>query len=50
MSEEDKQNEQAFYRELVYDLWVLFDGKLRSVKGVLIDVDTHGIPPIHLHP
>ena len=46
----EKEGEQEFYRKLVYDKWILFDGKLRAVKGVLIDIDTHGIPPIHLHP
>ena len=46
----DKEGEKEFYKKMVYDKWILFDGKLRAVKGVLIDIDTHGIPPIHLHP
>jgi hypothetical protein len=42
--------ERPYYRQLVYDHWVLFDNKLRAIKGVNIDLDLKGVKPIRFPP
>ena len=47
---EEWKSEYDYYRALIYEHWVLFDGRNRAVKGVLIDVDVSGLTPIQRHP
>ena len=42
--------EREYYRKLIYDHWIMFDGRNRKVLGVEIDIDVDGITPINLHP
>ena len=37
-------------KQLVYKFWILFDGKMRSVKGVTLDLDLSGVKPIRKQP
>ena len=46
----DKLGEKSYYEQLVYDHWVLFDNKLRAIKGVQIDLDLNGVKPIRSPP
>ena len=36
--------------ELIYRYWVLFDGKMRAIRGVELDLDLSGVKPIRLQP
>ena len=47
---EEHKGEREYYAKLVYDLWVLFDDKLRAVKGVKIDLDLGDLKPIRFAP
>ena len=47
---EKDRGERKFYVDLVYELWVLFDGKLRAIAGVEIDLDLGDAKPIRAHP
>ena len=47
---EKDRGERKFYVDLVYELWVLFDDKLRAIAGVEIDLDLGGVKPIRAHP
>ena len=47
---EDKRHLVRRFRELVYEFWVLFDGKMRAVKGVELDLDLSGLKPIRDQP
>ena len=42
--------ERDFYANLVWDLWILFDDKLRPISGVEIDLDMSGVKPLRAHP
>ena len=42
--------ERPYYESLVYDYWILFDGRLRAIKGVEIDVDLSEVKPIRMAP
>ena len=33
------KSEREFYRDLMYEFWILFDDKMRSICGVEIDLD-----------
>ena len=46
---EDK-DERGFYVDLIYDLWVLFDDKLRAIVGVEIDLNLDNVKPLRAHP
>ena len=48
--EAEDQGERAFYADLVWDLWILFDDKLRPIHGVEVDLDLSGVKPIRAHP
>ena len=43
---EKDRGERKFYVDLVYELWVLFDDKLRAIAGVEIDLDLGDVKPI----
>ena len=47
---EKDRGERKFYVDLVYELWVLFDDKLRAIAGVEIDLDLGGVKPFRAHP
>ena len=47
---EDLAGEREYYRQLVYDYWLLFDGRLRAIKGVEIDVDLSEVKPRRVAP
>ena len=47
---EKDRGERKFYVDLVYELWVLFDDKLRAIAGVEIDLDLGDVKPIRAHP
>ena len=47
---ERHKSERDFYRDLIYELWILFDDKMRSIKGVEIDLDLDHVKPIRLPP
>ena len=47
---EEKKGERQFYADLVYRLWVLFDDKLRAIKGVEVDLDLSDVKPIRFSP
>ena len=47
---EEDLDEREFYRSLVWELWILFDDKLRPIKGVEIDLDLSDVKPIRAHP
>ena len=47
---EKDRGERKFYVDLVYELWVLFDDKLRAIAGVEIDLDLGDAKPIRAHP
>ena len=47
---EDKKDEREYYADLVYKFWVLFDNKLRAIKGVEIDLDLGDVKPIRFQP
>ena len=34
----------------MWELWILFDDKLRPIKGVEIDLDLSDVKPIRAHP
>jgi len=42
LAEKDR-GERKFYVDLVYDLWILFDDKLRAIAGVEIDINLGAI-------
>ena len=42
--------ERPYYRSLVYDHWILFDGLLRAIKGVEIDIDLSAVKPKRVAP
>ena len=44
LADEDK-DERPFYRQLIYDHWVLIDDKLRAIKGVEVDIDLRDVKP-----
>ena len=46
----DTRVNETFYRDLIYELWILFDDKMRSIKGVEIDLDLDHVKPIRLSP
>ena len=37
-------------QKIIYDRWILFDGKLREIKGVKVDMDMGDTKPIRVHP
>ena len=37
-------------RRAIYDNWLLFDGEMREIKGVKVDMDMGGAKPIRVHP
>ena len=39
-----------FYRDLMFEFWILFDDKMRSICGVEIDLDLDHAKPIRLPP
>ena len=41
---------EIFYRKLIYDHWVCFDGILRPICGVEIDLDLSDVKPIRQSP
>ena len=47
---EDKKDERQFYVDLVYRFWVLFDDKLRAIKGVEVDIDLSDVKPTRFPP
>ena len=47
---EELAGEREYYRQLVYDYWILFDGRLRAIKGVEIDVDLSDVKPRRVPP
>ena len=47
---ERHRSERDFYRDLIYELWILFDDKMRSIKGVEIDLGLDHAKPIRLPP
>ena len=49
LAEEDKA-EKKFYADLIWELWILFDDKLRAIAGVEIDLDLSDVKPIRAHP
>ena len=49
LAEEDKA-ERKFYADLIWELWILFDDKLRAIAGVEIDLDLSDVKPIRAHP
>ena len=49
LSAEDA-GERQFFADLIRELWVLFDGKLREIAGVEIDLDLSDVKPIRAHP
>ena len=49
LSDEDKP-EREFYANLLWELWVLFDDKLRAIAGVEVDLDLSDVKPIRAHP
>ena len=42
--------ERQYYRDLIYELWLIFDGLLRAIKGVEISVDLSGAKPHRTQP
>ena len=44
------RGERKFYADLVYELWILFDGKLRAIAGVEIHLDLGDVKPMRAHP
>jgi len=49
LSAEDA-GERQFFAGLIRELWVLFDGKLREIAGVEIDLDLSDAKPTRAHP
>ena len=49
LSAEDA-GERQFFADLIRELWVLFDDKLREIAGVEIDLDLSDVKPIRAHP
>ena len=49
LAEKDR-GERKSYVDLVYELWILFDDKLRAIAGVGIDLDLGNVKPIRAHP
>ena len=47
---EKYKGERDFYRKLIYDHWVCFDGILRPICGVEIDLDLSDVKPIRQSP
>ena len=47
---EEEAGERKFYADLVWELWILFDGQLRPISGVEVDLDLSGVKPIRAHP
>ena len=31
--EQDNEGEREFYEHLIYENWIMFDGKMRSIEG-----------------
>ena len=48
--DEEDAGERSFYKKLVYDHWILFDGLLRGIKGTIIDVDLSDVKPVRMAP
>ena len=44
------KGEREFYCDLMYEFWVLFDDKMRSICGVEVDLDLDHVRPIRLPP
>ena len=44
------QGEKEFYCDLMYEFWILFDDKMRSICGVEVDLDLDHVKPIRLPP
>ena len=44
------KGERGFYRDLMFEFWILFDDKMRSICGVEIDLDLDHVKPIRLPP
>ena len=42
--------ERQYYRDLIYEFWLIFDGLLRAIKGVEIHVDLSGVKPHRTQP
>ena len=42
--------ERQYYRDLIYEFWLIFDGLLRAIKGVEINVDLSGVKPHRTQP
>ena len=32
--DQDNEGEKEFYEHLIYENWIMFDGRMRSIKGV----------------
>ena len=47
---DELKGERDYYKQLVYDYWILFDGLLRGIKGVEIDVDLSKVKPKRVAP
>ena len=45
-----KAKGSKYYADLVYKFWILFDNKLRAIKGVEIDIDLGDMKPIRFSP
>ena len=50
MAREKGGAEKKFYADLIWELWILFDDKLRAIAGVEIDLDLSDVKPIRAHP
>ena len=42
--------ERQYYRDLIYEFWLIFDGLLRAIKGVEINVGLSGVKPHRTQP
>ena len=44
------KSDREFYRDLIHEFWILFDDKMKSIKGVKKDLDLDHAKPIRLPP
>ena len=44
------KGERQYYKDLIYEFWLVFDGLLRPIKGVEIHVDLTGVKPHRTQP
>ena len=47
---DDCKSVQQELKDMIYDHWLIFDGEMREVKGVKVDLDMGHVKPIRVHP